>query len=291
LKIYPLASSVTCRKPADPLTKLQRFTIQPIMKNHLSAVILTGMSLSFIACDHDTQTMPESEIRPIKMEEEGYKRELSYNNKGKLVAIKSTSVMPDNSFIVTTQKMEFDERGRIARTVIDDSWRMEYTYNGDRIVRTDEYRNSQPHQVHLFTYNGGRMVEMITVREDGNGITPVSKISNVYDLEGNVMESTNYIFENDRFELNMTFIYSGYDSMKSGEHHFGAHALNPLVKVHKNNPGKMVVKNFNGLVTSTEEYTYQYDMHNFPVLRYTTVTFPFNGNTGIYKSEYFYEAL
>lgn len=262
------------------------------MKNYLSAVILTGMSLSFIACDQDTQTMPEAEIRPVKMEEEGYKRELGYNDKGKLVTIKSTSVMPDKSFIETTQKMEFDESGRIARTIIDDSWRMEYTYDGDRIVRTDEYRNSQPHQVHLFTYNvAGRMVEMLTVREDGNGVTPISKISNVYDLEGNVMESMSYTYENHRFELSTTFIYSGYDSMKSGEHHFGAHALNPQVRFHKNNPGKMAVRNFNGVVTSTEEYTYQYDMDNFPVIRYTTVTFPFNGNTGIYKSEFFYETM
>lgn len=262
------------------------------MKKYLSAVILTGMSLSFIACDQDSQTMPEATIRPIKVEEEGYKRELGYNDKGKLVSIKSTSVMPDKSFIETSQKMEFDERGRIARTIIDNSWRMEYTYEGEHIVRTDEYRNSQPHQVHLFSYNvAGRMVEMLTVREDGNGVTPLSKINNVYDLEGNVMESTNYVYENNKFQLSSTFVYSGYDTMQSGDHHFSAHALNPLVKFHENNPGKMIVKNFNGFITSTEEYTYQYDIHNFPVLRYTTVTFPFNGNTGIYTSEYFYETL
>ena len=262
------------------------------MKNYLNAVVLAGMSLSFIACDQETQTMPEPEVRAVKMEEEGYRRELSYNDKGKLVAIKSTSIMPDKSFIETIQKIEFDESGRLARTIIDDSWRMEYTYEGNRIVRTDEYRNSQPHQVHMFVYNvAGRMVEMLTVRENGDGIIPVSKISNVYDLEGNVMESMNYVFEKDKFELTSTFVYSGYDSMQSGDHHFGAHALNPLVKLHENNPGKMIVKNFNGFVTSTEEYTYQYNIQNLPVLRYTTVTFPFNGNTGIYKSEYFYETL
>jgi hypothetical protein len=260
------------------------------MKTYISASIFAVSTLFFISCDPDTQTMPDGIILPLKMEEDGYKRELLYEQPGKLITVRSTSTMADETFIQTIQKMEYNEHGRLMRTIIDGNWQMEYTYEGSRIIRTDESRNSQPHQVHIFQYNmSGRMVDMITYRQESTGLVPSNKINNVYDLEGNLMESVSYVYDQGEYWLNTTFTYSDYDDMLSSDHMFSAHALNPMVKFHMNNPGKMEVKNLNGMITSTEQYTYQYNIQNFPVLRYTTVTFPHNGNTGIYKTEFFYD--
>lgn len=261
------------------------------MKTYITAGVF-AVSLAFFSCDQDQQTMPESKHVPLKMEEDGYVRELIYDDAKRLITVKSTSTMPDRSTVQTTQTREYDAAGRLVKISIDDNWLMQYTYRGDRIVRTDEFRNNQPHQVHIFSHNvSGRVVEMLTLREENGEAVPVSRMNYVYDLEGNLMEADHYNFERGQLVLGTTLTYSGYDAMKSNIDSFGAHAVNPVAVFHTNNPGKMVVKNFNGVVTSTEDYTYQYDLHEMPTLRYTTVTFPFNGNSGVYQTDFFYGIL
>lgn len=236
--------------------------------------------------------MPESKHSALKMEEDGYVRELIYDEDQRLITIRSTSVMPDQSTVQTVQSREYDLSGRLVKTTIDESWVMKYTYQSERIIRTDEFRNGEPHQVHLFSYNvSGRVVQMLTLREENGEEVPASRVNYVYDLEGNLMQTEHYDFERGQFALGTTFTYSGYDMMKSNIHLFAGAAVNPIAIFHTNNPGKMVVKNFNGVITSTEDYTYQYDMHEMPTQRYTTVTFPFNGNSGVFQTEFFYGIL
>jgi hypothetical protein len=260
------------------------------MKNYFTRAILAGVAIVLIQCEQDLHTIPSAAIKPVRLEEEGYSRELFFNNTGKQVHVKSATTMPDQSLIESVQELFYDETGRLAKTIIDNSWRMEYFYEGNKIILTDEYRNNAPYQFHTFSYNiSGRLVEMVTLQNHHANAIPVSKIFNIYDLEGNLVESRSYAHEIDGFHLNTSFTYACYDDMLSGDHYFSAYALNPYVRFHTNNPGKMIVKNFNGMISTTEEYTYQYNIQGLPILRYTSVTFPHNRNVGMYKTEFFYE--
>lgn len=253
------------------------------------SVLLFLITALIFACREDEDAQP-IKFRPSKIEETGYKRELSYNNNGQVVAITSTAAFPDRETITTEQRIAYDAKGDVAKIVVDDDFEYLYTWEGGRIIQTEEIENGVPFQRHVFSYYpNGRVKELLTYRHEIGGVKQVGKTSYTYDPRANLSAVKNFTFDPlAGFQLQSIFEFDGYDNHEDIDGPFDLNTLNPTARFRDHNPARMVTKNKNGLPVSIEDYTYEFNAAS--AKRETTVTFLHTGATGSYMTHYFFEA-
>lgn len=250
-------------------------------------------SLAIIACDTDNPEPTSLDLKPALFVEEDFRREYLYNDANQLSQIKLISTFANGGTMTSTQNFSYLPSGNIAEATSDTGFKFVYTYTGDKISRTDEYVYDTWSKYHAFTYDSrGRLTEQITyqnIPEEG-GMIPTSKDTYQYDAQDNLSVLNLYYYTSYGAEAKLltTFIASDYDTKMNTEDYFDVNVLNPYVRLRKNNPGKLITKNGQGNVVSTEVYAYQYHPQGYATSKTTTVT-QFNGNTGSYTSRFLFK--
>jgi hypothetical protein len=252
------------------------------------------MAVIFIqSCDSEDSDPISVELQPDRIEQLDYTRELVFNSQEQLIQIISTSEMPNDVKLISIQEFSYGTDGRLNESTTDSGWRLVYQYEGDLIVRTDEYINDVLSQYHTFQYNSnGTLAERLTwqdIPEEG-GLIPVSKDAFEYDAHNNVIKNELFYYNSGskQHELLTRFVFSDYDNKMNSEELFYNNPFNPFIKLRENNPGKMVVANKNGVVSSTDTYTYQFNDQGYAIQK-TTNTLFHHGGTGSYETKYFFE--
>jgi hypothetical protein len=103
-----------------------------------SIVLIFLMSSVIIACDTSNPEPVTFELRPSRFEEEDFTREYYYNNANQLTQIKLISLLPKDGSLTSTQNFTYLSNGKMAETTSDTGFKFVYTYEGDKISRTDE---------------------------------------------------------------------------------------------------------------------------------------------------------
>lgn len=244
-------------------------------------------TILLIGCD-DKDVSPVSDLTliPVRLEEPGYTLELMYNDQRQLTHSKATGKMPDNDNIITVQEMFYDASGKLVKSTKDNEWRTEYYYEGDLLVRMDEFYKGSLHLDYRFTYNDqDRLTETVTWKADG---VPYSKIVNTWDASGNLSTEQYYEYEQGSFQLKYTSAYSGYDDKISVDQLFNANAAGRRKHLRPHNPARLEITFVEGIVAIREDYTYHYDEKGYPTERTATTTFR-DGSSGSYVTRYFYD--
>lgn len=261
------------------------------MKKTTLPFVLSIAAFTFVSCSDDAPAK-RNEFRPVRLEEVAYKRELIYNSAGQVVKVVSESQMPDKDVITTVQELEYNEEGKIVSSNFDDDRLYEYTWEGDKIVKTEERENGVPLNRFTFSYHANGLIkEMLTYKYENGSATQVGKVTYAFDPSGNISSVKEFSFKDNAYSLESIYEYDRYDNMPSVDSHFDFHTLNTGMQLHKNNPGRMVSKNKNGVAFSIEDYVYEYDANGFAKKRESTITFLHIGSTGSYETHYFFEPL
>lgn len=261
-------------------------------KRSFNYLFLSIASFSILSCQEDVAPVKTKQYRPLRIEEAAFKRELIYNEAGQVTKIVSESQMPDQEKISTVQEFEYTREGKIASSLIDNERLYQYTYEGGRVVKTEELEKGIPAHRFVFEYQpGGLIKEMVTYKYEGGQATLTGKITYSFDVNGNISSAKEFSFSEPGYSLEMLYEYDRYDNFPSADAHFNFHALNTGLQLHKNNPGRMVTKNKNGVAFSIEDYVYEYNVSGYPVERESTITFLHIGSTGSYTTHYFFEEI
>lgn len=232
------------------------------MKIKTPLVVVFLAATFTIACSDDDVKKPV--VLPGKMESADSKLEFSYDADNRITAVKSSYYYPNDVVLVTNYAYTYTTDGKYKQCLVDNGYRFDYTYEGDQLVRTDEYIDNSFTEYYSFTYNDeGRVTEIITwqdIPEEGGWI-PVSKGTYAYDDNSNVTQQKLYYYNSGTKEhhLQTSFNYTGYDSKISVEGLFANPTANPAIKLSKNNPLKTTTSNSNGVMSFITDFTYSYD--------------------------------
>jgi hypothetical protein len=261
--------------------------------NKPTRLFLAAVSLIMFlaACDGPEEVAREPRYRASKIEEIGYKRELTYNESGQVVKITSTSEMVDKEVISSIQEIEYDLQGNISKLVVDDHVEFFYTWENEKIVVTEEKYDGDSFQRYSFSYHAdGQVKEMLIHKYLPEGLKLAGKVSYAFYADGNLSTTKNFTFKEDvAYELETIYELDRYDDRESVDSEFDLHTLNPKMRMHRNNPGRMVMKNKNGVAVSIEDYVFEYNLQGLPLKRESTITFLHMGSTGSFITNYFFE--
>ncbi|HEY0743373.1 MAG TPA: hypothetical protein VGD40_18020 [Chryseosolibacter sp.] len=253
--------------------------------------LLLFLAAFALSCNDDAPAQKKT-FRPVRMEEVSYKRELIYNPSGQVIEVVSESQMPDKDVITTVQEFEYNGEGKIVSSNLDYKRHYQYTWKNDKIVKTEEFENGVPLNRFTFSYHSNGLIkEMLTYKYENGSATQVGKVTYAFDPSGNISSVKEFSFKDSAYSLESIHEYDRYDNMPSVDSHFGFHTLNTGMQLHKNNPGRMVSRNKNGIAFSIEDYVYEYDVNGFVKKRESTITFLHIGSTGSYETHYFFEPL
>jgi hypothetical protein len=251
-------------------------------------------SAVFMSCDNnDPQPIRQKLILPLRLELDDFHREFTFDKQNRISVVKSKSFYPNEVTLESTTEYFYSPDNKLERTVTDTGFRLEYTYEGDKVIRTDEYIDDDLSQYHTFSYDGEGNLQDFTTWQDipELGLTPKSKEVYVYDNSDNLSHVFLYYFDTgiNGHALLTSFEYSDYDNHPEAESQFDTHVYNPYAVYKKNNPGKVITKNRLGNIGMIDTYSYVYDARGKVVEKTTHVTYPYNGNSGSYKTRYFYQ--
>lgn len=228
---------------------------------------------------------------PLHMEVLDMTYDLTYNpSYTRVEKLKSTQHLQSGVKLESEHIFFYNAQGKLTESGANTQWKYVYTYEGDVIIRTDEFIDDVYTQHSTFSYDDKkRLAERITwqdIPEEG-GLIPVSKETYVYNAENNVSESHLFYFDSgsDTHKLLTSFFYSGYDDKLNSEEAFFPNVYNPIAKFRINNPGKLIVKNANGVVSITNTYTYTYD-GDYTWIKQTH-SVPGNGSVNDYQTRYY----
>jgi len=257
----------------------------------LQLMLLLALAVFSCSSNDDTNPLPEPEVIPDTYSELNFSRTLHHNADGKLIRVQMVSVLPNGATEETNQYYTYNTQGRMVESNTGNGWRMVYTFSGDKMVRTDEYINSTLRtQYHTFEYTPtGKLAKSITyqnIPEEGGEI-PVSSSTYEYDEDGNLTFEKLFYYTTGGAEavLLTVFKYGAYDDQPNSENLFSINPFNPFARFSENNPGQLEVKNGNGVVSSTNTYTYQYNTKGYPVKKSTHIVLH-NGEQGDYETIY-----
>jgi hypothetical protein len=243
------------------------------------------------SCEDDVP-VKEKQYRPLRMEEVAYKRELIYSASGQVAKIVSQSEMPDKEIISTVQEFEYNEKGKIASSLIDNERLYKYTWEGGHISKTEELLKGAPSHRHVFLYHSNGMIkEMQTYVYDAGVPKLKGKVAYAFGPDGNISTVKEFSFQDEAYSLTMLYEFDRYDNFPSADSYFDFHTLNTGLQLHRNNPGRMVSKNQNGVAFSIEDYVYNYSPSGLVTKRESTITFLHIGSTGSYETHYFFEEI
>lgn len=260
-------------------------------KHTLTRWALLLPAIFLYSCDaSDDDPVRETIYTPVRMEAGDISVDLQYNTASELTHT-ITKQRALNDVVLTSTLQYIYKNGRIDSAASDTGFRISFEYEGDKIVSAEEYIDVAWVQRHTFTYDAkGRLKESITwqnVPEEG-GISPVQKNTFDYDDRDNLIANDIYYYSTgkDDFVL-LTVLRAGeYDNNPNAEDFFDRHPYNPLVKLRRNNPGKMVITNAAGLGKTEYTFTYTYNAGGYPVKKNASVLF--DGVTTTSETRYFF---
>ncbi len=273
---------------------MESFTLHLIFifMNIFKSLGFTCALFLLISCaDEHPQPVPIGEnLIPDSFTEGDLTKTLVHDALGRLTQIQYLTTYPDGVEMTSVHNFSYDDQGQLRESDTDTGWRMEYVFSGGRIARTYEFVNGIKSDFHYFLYNAdGSLAEIITFQDipEEGGEIPVAKETYAYDGQGNLTLQKLYYYTSYGLEARLLseFVFSDYDDMINSEEYFDVIGINPFIRLRKNNPGKMVVKNALGNVTSTETYRYEYHKKKYPVKKITDITF-YDGRKGSYESTY-----
>ena len=263
------------------------------MKTTISGTLVV-LAVVLASCErNDPAPLKTPLVIPLRLELEDYKRELFFNDAGQLTTVKTFSFMPGDAVLESTTEFFYSSDGTLFKAVTDTGYRLEYSYEDGRIIRTDEYLDDVFSRYHTFSYDDrGRVDEFLTWQEvpEFGGVVPVGREIYVYDSRDNLSNQFLYYYNPAILghELLTAFEYSDYDNHIEAERLFDGYAFNPGAVFRKNNPGKMVTKNKLGNTTLIDQYVYVYNERGYATRKTTTSLFPYNGSGGSYDTYYYY---
>ncbi|HNP96951.1 MAG TPA: YD repeat-containing protein [Cyclobacteriaceae bacterium] len=260
------------------------------MSGAIRSILFIVFPVVLLSCGDDSEPIEPtpSKLIPISFKEGDLTKTLTHNENGNLTEIRYQSG-PIGTPIISYHRFVYNDQGRLTASSTDTGWRYEYTYSGELIRETQEYVNGSISDRHTFSYDAkGRLVEQITYQNipSEGGIIPVAKTT--YQYEGdNMVAQRLYYYTSYGLEARLLteFYYSDFDSMINSEDYFDVIGVNPLLKFSKNNPRKMIVKNGNGTVTSTDTYRYEYHPKGYATSKKVTTKF-YHGGEGTYEATY-----
>ncbi len=230
-------------------------------------------------------------VIPFRLEQGDQATELKYDNQNRLTKIDFISVYPGGT-ITSFEKLSYNSEGLVSSIVTDQDFRFIYFYQNKKLIKTNEYIGDHLTQTHEFTYDqNNRVAQSVAfqnIPEEG-GVIPVSKTTYVYDSKGNLIQNKLYYYSTGGTDETVltTFDFSGYDDKSNSEVYFELPVINPLHFAFKNNPAKLEIRNHNGILVSTEFYTYSYNQQGFATNKTTRVV-SLNGNE-TYETKYFFQ--
>jgi hypothetical protein len=257
------------------------------MKKYLAPLILT---LVIAACNNE-EPQPVVKLIPDTFVEENFTKVFIHNDAGQLIQIKMISTFPNGDTMESVQDFIYNTNGQLAECTTDTGWRMVYFFEGDKIIRTDEYVSGVKSEYHTYSYNNkNQLIESISYQDipEEGGEIPVAKDTYQYDDNDNLMVQQLYYYTAFGAEARLltTFTFSEYDDKINSSDYFNASPFNPLMTFRKNNPGKMIIQNAKGIVGSTETYAYEYHADGYASKKTTKVIMLTNPDAGSYVSTY-----
>ncbi len=245
-----------------------------------------------LSCDpaDPTPNVVEPELTPVSFKEADLIKTLVFDNAGRLTQIQYKTELANGNSMESFHDFQYDGQGKLAESTTDTGWHYYYSYANNRIVRTDEYINGVKSDYHLFQYDGkGKLTEKITYQNipAEGGEIPVAKDTYSYDGQGNLLALRIYYYTSFGLESKLLteLTYSNYDDKINSEEYFDIMGINPIVRLRKNNPGKLEVRNDKGNISTTETYRYTYHKKGYALTKKTDVVF-YNGNSGGYEAMY-----
>ena len=228
------------------------------------------------------------------MEMDDYQRELLFDDSNRLLKVNTKSFFPNDVVLESYTDYTYDAQGVLQKAETDTGYRLEYTWENQKIVRTDEYLDGVQTRYFTFSYDERNRLSEYTTWDDvpeAGGIIPVYKESYLYDQRDNVTHAFLYYYDTglNGHQLLTTMEFSDYDDMPEGESLFDAYAFNPSVKLRRNNPGKTITRNGKGITNLVDQYSYTYNSRGYPVKKVTTSVFSQSGSRGTYVTDYYYE--
>lgn len=263
------------------------------MKKRTSAYLIFGCIFLAACSDDDATVVKEEIVLPSKVESIDSKVEFTHDDSHKISTVKSSYYYPNDVVLETNYTYAYTSDGKFKQCVTDNGFRFDYTYDGDRLVRTDEYINDIFTQYHSFVYNGaGRMTERTTwqnIPEEGGWI-PVSKEELTYDAHENLLTQKLFFYNTgtQQHKLLTSFSYENYDDGFSVEGLFANYIVNPEMKLSKNNPRKVTTTNGNGITSFISEFSYSYDDVGYPLSRSIKATVVSSGEVTTSSQTYSY---
>jgi len=254
-------------------------------------LILAMSFLTFSCSEEQTQPVTDgSDLVAIAYSEAGFTKTLIHDDKGRLIRIHYLTTFSDNKTLESAHDFVYNDNDQLTESITDAGLRMVYTYGDNKIIKTEEYLNGEKSDFHTFSYDPqGRMVERITYQDipEEGGEIPTSKETIEYDAKGNVVLQRLYYYTSygKESKLLTEFEFDGYDDKINSGEFFDIIGINPFIKLRKNNPGKMVIKNNSGNISITEKYSYTYHEKGYPIRKFVDVTH-YDGTTGSYEASY-----
>jgi hypothetical protein len=168
--------------------------------------------------------------------------------------------------------VSYDEQKKLKQVEGGDGFVYQFKYQNGRVNNADILVGAEKLGLLDYEYDASGNIKTITtfMKTDDNGaiFPPFMKASYEYfnDNKGNVSKITFYVFDeagND-FELTKILEYSNYDDKINPLKEFGLVSYLLFNMNPSNNPGKMVEKDENGVVTSTSTFAYTYNSKGRP---------------------------
>jgi hypothetical protein len=231
--------------------------------------------LVLISCSDDNENGPaHPAFKSVRMEEPGfYSRELFFNDWGQPERV-LTAVVSNGETIENTEERFYTPSGKVMHTILQGNYRYEYAYEGERIISTTEIHSGVLKVRTTFTYDAsGRLLE--TGATDLSLNLPTGKTIYTYDVNGDLSIIQTYTFGNASYVPNFSFHFSDFDDQVGIDRYFSFYSFNPQLRLLNHNPGKLITKNKDGVIVTTEVYSYLYNKEGLPEKRSATVVSSF----------------
>lgn len=271
------------------------YVLTDMMRRYKSYFLAVTVAASLAACNDDEPIRVDSPLTliPKTFVEADLTKSLVYDDANRLVEIHFITKYPNGTTSTSVQTFVYNEEGKLAESTTDTGWRYVYTYDNHFIIRTDEYIQDTHSDYHLFKYdNKSRLIERVTYQDipEEGGEIPVAKDTFTYDSQGNLEFQRLYYYTSYGLEAKLLteLAFSDYDDKVNSEEYFDVMGINPLIRLRKHNPSKMIVKNQQGNITSTETYAYTYHPKGYAVAKKARIVL-YNGNEGSYEATYLFE--
>lgn len=228
----------------------------------LSALLLL---IFFTGCDDNSQqpNLPELQGEKITYHFQGgfSYRILQYDEKGKVNGLISGVTYPEGTFENTHH---FIYEGNVLKEIRSQDatiWSFKFTYGKKgELSETKVFLDDKLKEFYAFSYDiEGHLISEITWGSDENDkLLPISQRKYRYDNRHNVIESQQFIFEEDTPKLTSTILYKDFDDKVNSEYLFLNNLHHPFVRFCKNNPRTIQLNNENG-TSAEQKFVYEYN--------------------------------